>query len=409
MKHRIQAITTALIILFVANTNVFAQTSDYQVKKNFEESYAELKTSINDAMKVSVIDSLRKEVQNLEYKYENREDILDHALYPETFKSTISELKQDARNAEHKLLIIENQNEKLAQLSSELSSYKSEIAHLNSRTDSLRTAIQASENSERDLSALVKRYRKSMEERDEFVLNMIDSLFVTYRDLKGESLAELSEKMKTRSLQNEENPLNVIQSVIDENIQILKSQDGSLQTEDYLRMYVVQSRFSEVWNQIGDDLTRIYGGGNADKWEYSIEGKLKDWQASASKNMWASIDTYLEQNNVDLGAFDNNESFYKAIDTFISNATDASRDKVVTKENYKDFQAFYDFWNGKIKSDWGRFVQEGEVLTMNQISTIDTEMMTWRDEAKPRSFVIPILFGLSLLTIVGLIIVLARR
>jgi len=121
------------------------------------------------------------------------------------------------------------------------------------------------------------------------------------------------------------------------------------------------------------------------------------------------MDTYLEENNVDLGAFDNNESFYKAIDSFISKATDASREKVVTEDNYKDFQAFYDFWNGKIKSDWGRFVQEGEVLTMTQISNIDSEMMTWRDEAKPKSFLIPILFGISLLTIIGLIIVIARR
>lgn len=409
MKRFIQFIATALVLVFAVQSHVLAQTSDYQVKQNFEESYAELKTSIKDAMTVSEIDSLKNEAENLQYRYERKQEILDHALYPETFESSIKELKQLAQNAEHKLLIIENQNEKLAKLSDELSSYKSEIAQLNKRTDALRNQIKASEQSESDLSELVKRYRKSMEQRDEFVLNMIDSLFITYKDLKGETLTELSDQVKSRSLQSEDNPLKVIESVIDENIQILKSQDGSLQTEDYLRMHVVQSRFNEVWNQIGDDLTRIYGGDQPERWEANIEGKLKDWKASSSKNMWASIDAHMEQNNVDLGAFDNNESFYKAIEQFISNATDASREKVVTKENYKDFQAFYDFWNGKIKNDWGQFVQEGEVLTMNQISSIDNEMINWRDEAKPRSFVIPILFGLSLLTIVGLIIVLARK
>jgi hypothetical protein len=248
-----------------------------------------------------------------------------------------------------------------------------------------------------------------MEERDEFVLNMIDSLFITYKDMQGRALAEFSEENGSRALQQEENPLELIESVIEQNIQILKADNGSLQTEDYLRMYVVQSRFSEVWNQIGDDLTRIYAGNEKQHWKSNIEGKLNDWKASASKNMWASMDAYLEENNVDLGAFDNNESFYTAIDTFISNATDASREKVVTKDNYRDFEAFYDFWNGKIKSDWGKFVQEGEVLTMTQISNIDSEMMTWRDEAKPKSFLIPILFGVSLLTIIGLIIVIARR
>ena len=406
---RLITTTFIAVLLIIGTASVFAQTSDYQIKNNFEERYAELKNSIEEAMTVNRIDSLKGEIEDFEYYNEDHEKLLNNALYPDSFEGSIAELHQRARAAEHKLLIIENQDEKLASLTSELNSYKSEIANLNSRTDSLRNAIVASEQSESNLSNLVERYRKSMEERDEFVLNMIDSLFITYKDMQGQALAEFSEENGSRALQQQDNPLELIQSVIEENIQILKSNDGSLQTEDYLRMYVVQSRFSEVWNQIGDDLTRIYAGDKANQWENNIEGKLHDWRASASKNMWASKDTYLEENNVDLGAFDNNESFYKAIDSFISKATDASREKVVTEDNYKDFQAFYDFWNGKIKSDWGRFVQEGEVLTMTQISNIDSEMMTWRDEAKPKSFLIPILFGISLLTIIGLIIVIARR
>ena len=406
---RLITTTFIAVLLIIGTASVFAQTSDYQIKNNFEERYAELKNSIEEAMTVNRIDSLKGEIEDFEYYNEDHEKLLNNALYPDSFEGSIAELHQRARAAEHKLLIIENQDEKLASLTSELNSYKSEIANLNSRTDSLRNAIVASEQSESNLSNLVERYRKSMEERDDFGLNIIDFLFITYKDMQGQALAEFSEENGSRALQQQDNPLELIQSVIEENIQILKSNDGSLQTEDYLRMYVVQSRFSEVWNQIGDDLTRIYAGDKANQWENNIEGKLHDWRASASKNMWASMDTYLEENNVDLGAFDNNESFYKAIDSFISKATDASREKVVTEDNYKDFQAFYDFWNGKIKSDWGRFVQEGEVLTMTQISNIDSEMMTWRDEAKPKSFLIPILFGISLLTIIGLIIVIARR
>ena len=406
---RLYSVLILMLAMVAGSVSVNAQTSDYQVKKNFEEKYANLKASISEAMTVKEIDSLRTEIEDFALNNEKHEKLLDNALYPESYESSIDELQERARAAEHKLLIIENQNEKLAQLSNELSSYKSEITNLNQRTDSLRTAILASEESESNLSNLVERYRKSMEERDEFVLNMIDSLFITYKDMRGKALAEFTEENETRALQEEDNPLEVIESVIEENIQILKSDDGSLQTEDYLRMYVVQNRFSEVWNQIGGDLTRIYAGNNAGQWKNNIEDKLSDWKASASKNMWDSMDHYLEENHVDLGAFDSNESFYNSIEKFVSNATDSSREKVITDENYADFEAFYDFWNGKIKKDWGKFVQEGEVLTMNQISTIDTEIMTWRDEAKPKSFLIPILFGLSLLTIVGLIIVLARK
>jgi DNA repair exonuclease SbcCD ATPase subunit len=404
---RLLTSTFILFVLALVSGTAVAQTSDYQVKQQFERSYDELKVSIAGALSVDEVDSLVSQISNLKLEFENHEELLDHALYPETFSSSIKELQQEARNTEHKLLIIEGQDEKLTKLSDELASYRSEIAHLNSRTESLRAMITDSEKSERELSDLVQRYRNSMEQRDEFVLNMIDSLFVTYRDMEGSTFTELKEG--DRSIKAGDNPLEVILAVIEENIQILKTDDGTLQTEDFLRMYVVQSRFNEVWSQIGDDLAAIYGGNNTLQWKANVEDKLGDWKASASKNMWASIDEYLEQNNVNLGAFDNNESFYEAIDSFISKATDASRDKVVTNENYADFQRFYDFWNTKIKSDWGKFVQEGEVLTMAQISSIDTEMMTWRDEAKPRSFMIPILFGLSLITIVGLIIVLARK
>ena len=282
---RLITTTFIAVLLIIGTASVFAQTSDYQIKNNFEERYAELKNSIEEAMTVNRIDSLKGEIEDFEYYNEDHEKLLNNALYPDSFEGSIAELHQRARAAEHKLLIIENQDEKLASLTSELNSYKSEIANLNSRTDSLRNAIVASEQSESNLSNLVERYRKSMEERDEFVLNMIDSLFITYKDMQGQALAEFSEENGSRALQQQDNPLELIQSVIEENIQILKSNDGSLQTEDYLRMYVVQSRFSEVWNQIGDDLTRIYAGDKANQWENNIEGKLHDWRASASKNV----------------------------------------------------------------------------------------------------------------------------
>lgn len=408
MKRFIYKSIGTIVLLFIG-TSGFAQISDYQVTQNFEASYQELKTSVQNAGSSEILDSLKYEITNLQNEYENKEELLDNALYPTTFDGAIDELNQFAKSAKSKVMIIEEQNERLANLSDDLSSYQNEVNRLNNRTDSLRRAIRTSEDSERDLSALVQRYRESMEQRDEYMLNMIDSLFMTYKDIQNHEFRELASKEKQRILNESENPLQVIQSVISENLAILKASGESLQTEDYLRIYVVQNRFEEVWQQIGGDLLNMYGGENKTQWKENIESSLKDWKASASKNMWASLDTFLEQNNVELSAFDNNESFYQAIDAFVTDATKASREKVLKEENYETFQRFHTIWNGKIKSDWGQFVQEAEVLTMSQISTIDNEMMNWKEQAQPRSFLIPILFGFSLLTIVGLIIVLARR
>lgn len=406
--RRINQITFVAAALLFATTQAFAQISDYQIKKNFDESYASLNMAVQNVMEVSKLDSLQNEISNLEYRNESHEEMLDHALYPETFDSSIDKLKQLAQSAQQRLLIIESQNEKLAELSGELSNYKTELAILSNQSDSLRKAISNSEESEEDLSTLVRRYRKNIKDRDEMVLNMVDSLFIMYKDLEAENLSELSSKLKARKISSGDNPLKLIESMIEDNVAILKANNESLQTEDYLRMYVVQNRFDEIWNQIGMDMANIYGGNESGKWKSNIDSKIKDWKASASKNMWDSMDAYLEENNVDLGAFDNNASFYAAIENFVNKATDASKEKVMTQVNYDDFQAFYDIWNGKIKNEWGNYVQQGEVLTMSQISTIDSEVMGWKEQAEPRSLVIPILFGLSLITIVGLVIVLAR-
>jgi predicted nucleic acid-binding Zn-ribbon protein len=390
-------------------TSVHAQTSDYQIKKGFQATYTVLNEAIENAGSVSELDTVVSEISEFEAEFSDHKELLDNALYPETFESSFAKLKQDANNTERRLLIIESQDEKLSELSSELSSYKNELERLSNTSDSLRNAINKSEQSERELAALVQQYRQSLEFRDNAVLNIVDSLFITYRDLKTETSADLVEFYDNRKIVSQDNPLEFISDVVEENIQILKTDEGTLQTEDYLRMHVVQTRFSEVWNQIGNDLVNIYAGSNKEEWKTEIESKLSDWEASSSRNMWASIDEYLESNDVDLGAFDSNKSFYASIEAFINDATDLSRENVITDENYEQFQSFYAFWNGKIKSEWGDFVQEGDVLTMTQISAIDSEIMNWRDEAKPRSFFIPILLGISLLTIVGLIIVLARK
>lgn len=409
MRYATKQLITVTFLALFGWTSVHAQTSDYQIKKDYEVAYTALNEAVEYAKSVSELDTVTSEIREFEAKFAEHEELLDHALYPETFESSIANLKQEANNAERRLLIIENQDEKLTDLSKELSSYKNEVARLSSATDSLRNAINQSEQSEQELAGLVKQYRESLESRDKAVLSIVDSLFVTYRDMKTGASSDLAEFYDDREIVAQDNPLEFINSVIEENIQVLKTDEGTLQTEDYLRMHVVQTRFGEVWNQIGDNLVNIYGGNEEEQWKTNIEAKLSDWKASSSRNMWASIDAYLEENQVELGAFDSNESFYAAIESFINDATDASRDNVITDENYEQFESFYAFWNGKIKSEWGEFVQEGDVLTMTQISTIDSEMMNWRDEAKPRSFLIPILLGISLLTIVGLIIVLARK
>ena len=155
MRISLQYILTACIVLFMA-TSAIAQQSDYEIKQEFEKRYASLDSSITNAQNIEEIDSVLLEIDKLALDFNNSESLLDDALYPKTYTSSIAELKSNSRNSEHKLLIIENQAERLSMLSNEVSQYKTEIGSLVKRSDSLRIAIASSQDSERKLSKLVK-------------------------------------------------------------------------------------------------------------------------------------------------------------------------------------------------------------------------------------------------------------
>lgn len=400
-------LTCTLIISISGLHQLKAQQSDYQIKTEFEEAIKELRFALSSAYSVGQLDSLKKQVDSLETVYQEHEELLSAALYPSTYAESIGQIKSDASLLEHRLLIIENQNEKLDTLLGTMAAYESEIQHLNSQVQSLRNAISTSENSEKQLADLVRDYRNSLERRDNFILNVLDSLILKYDELNPQTLAELSSASGT--VNESANPLQIISSIIDENLGILKSTPEGLQTEDYLRMYVVQHRFNHVWSQIGDDLAVIYGEGDSKTIKQNIEKKLADWKASASMNMWQSMDAYLEGENLQLKAFDNQQSFYTALDDYVKQAAKASEGNYFSQAHYQAFEKFHEFWNTKIKNDWSYYVQEGDVLTLSQISEIDSEIVNWYDQAKPMSLTLPILLGLSLIVIVGLIIGLVRK
>lgn len=405
MRVLIQQTLIIFIALFMA-TSAIAQQSDYEIKQDFENRYASLDSSITNAYNISEIDSVLLEIDKLALDFSKNASLLDDALYPKTFASAIAELKSNSRNAEHKLLIIENQAERLSILSNEIGQYKSEIGNLIKRSDSLRIAIANSQDSERKLSNLVADYRKSVEQRDEFIFDIVDSVFITYKALNPSVVRELARQGDKGSISNTDSPLAMISSIINQNIETLQTNDESLTTDDYLRMYALQKKVNNVWDQVGDNLVKIYGGTKKEAWEQDINADLDKWRASSSYAMWASLSDYMEHQNVSLTAFDNNRSFFTALDRFVENATKESGDTILKNDSYKEFKSFREMWATKIKNDWNKYLVEGDVLTIPQMASIDSKLNDWGEESKPFSTGFLLLLGFSLVVLTLLIITL---
>ncbi|MFA5668344.1 MAG: hypothetical protein WC967_03815 [Balneolaceae bacterium] len=408
MRVSLQYIFITFIALFVV-TSTTAQQSDFEIKQEFENRYASIDSSITNADNIRKIDSVLLEIDKLALDFMNNASLLDDALYPKSYSTAIAELKENSRNAEHKLLIIENQAERLSILSNEVSQYKSEIGSLVKRSDSLRLAIANSQDSERKLSNLVADYRKSVEQRDEFIFDIVDTLFVTYKALNPNAVRELARQGNKGSISDNESPLAVISSIINQNIETLQVNDESLTTDDYLRMYALQKKVSNVWNQVGDNLVNIYGGSKKEAWKQDITADLDKWRASSSYAMWTSLGDYMEHQNVSLAAFDNNNSFFAALDSFVVSATKESGDTILKNDSYKEFKSFKEMWSAKIKNDWNKYLIEGDVLTIPQMASIDSKLNDWGDESRPISTGFLILLGFSLIVLTLLIITIIWR
>ncbi len=390
-----------LLIVFVAllGTNlVVAQDSDYQIQKDFSKEYEYILSEINSASRVIQIDSINLKIDALKNKYIIHESLLNTALYPDSFNGEMKKLALGAKTSELKLLVIENQEEQLAQLRDQLSNYKSELAILSQQRDSLYKAILRSEKSEKDLTKLVRQYRTSLELRDNIVLDVIDSLLVTYdkSDVYG-----VGEEQELEGKLGAENPLNLIAQIINENTEFVSTNNQILSVEDHLRMYALQRHFQEKWTSIETNMLEAYGGTNKKGWKQQIDEEMKEWRMAASQKMWASMDQYLEFSELELGAFDNNYSFFIALDSFIKDAQKRSEGEILSSESYSEYRAFQEFWSGKIKSEWGAFIQDADVLTISQISSIDDQLVSWEEVARPIHPMLIVLIVLTAVLLVG--------
>lgn len=400
MKKLNKSVAYATAILFAVSAGAFAQDSDHQIKTNFETAYASLERSLNTASSVEEVDSLKSEIDSLILGFQSHRQLLDVALYPQSFDSEITDLNNEANSAQQRLLIIENQNERLAELSREVTVYKSEISFLNSRADSLRKAISLSMESEERLARLVKQYRENLERRDEIIMDVVDSLMITYNSMSLAKVNEISENVESGRISTDGNPLEMIENIIEENTEFAASSNRALSVEDHLRMYAVQNHFEEAWIQIGNRMLAAYGGNNQSEWSTRIDEKMRDWRMTTSRKMWDSMDQYLEFSEVDLGAFDNSYSFFVALDNFVREAKKKSEDEIISSESYQDYLKFQDFWSHKIKNEWSNLIQDADVLTVAQISSIDEQLSGWEYESRP---IHPFLIVLLVLTAVSLI------
>ena len=380
--------------------------SDYEIQENFRNQIETLQQQVETVSTSQEADSIRQRIASLETHYADHESLINRALYPETYREKITQLKKRISTTHKRLARIEQQDETLKQLTIRLNNYSKRLIRLDNRTDSLKIAVSESKKTGDELQQELEYYRQQLEQRDQLILSFIDSVVITYQNLGIDSMPDIENRLSKSRLSSGENPLQMIRSIPAESIQLLDSEE-SLAPEEYLRMKTVHQEYAAMWNKVGHKLTEVYSV-NPSQVESEVQQSINRWEKALNDKLWAAMLASFRRADIDIRSFENADAFYEALETYVEQGLAASR-KDSGRKSYEQYARFADFWNDRVKGEWIDKMIRTDLITNARLVTIDRKTSDWASVAKPESNLFAYLLGMSVLAIAVLGFLLFRE
>lgn len=403
-------ITTTIFALFFILTS-WAQAqqtqSDYEIQKEFKEQYIQLQQKIDTVTSVDSLQAIIDSVKMLDQKYSEHEDLLNQALFPDTYEEAMQTLRQSSTITLSRLEERQMRTQKLDSLQNQVASYENNIQQLTSQTDSLRRAMRASIQNEREQAALLETYREGLEQRDELILAFIDSMIVAYQQMDLQSLQDLENLEQRTELETDGNALKLIHRITAENLQILQNNSGQLRLQDYVRMSEVQQEFQQMWLALGEEITGIYSGENSKKLASEIENNINQWEQLLQTQTFSALSDSLQAQGVEVQEFTSAQGLYTSLNNYLNEQITQSQEGA-SEEDYQEYQEFRDFWN-KIELQWGSRLVDAGILTGQQLTEIDSKVDEWAENARPQSNLLVWLLGIVVIIAIVLAVLFVRE
>lgn len=407
MKLQITILVTVVIGLFSSTLYAQQAQSDYEIQQTFKEQYADYEQQVDNVSSPDSAKKLIEAIKQFDQNFSEHKELLDKALYPDKYDQQMESLKKSSVHTLDKVETITEQRKQLNKLETQVASYEENLNQLNKHTDSLKTAIRRSTESEKELSNMVGQYRQNLEKRDELILTFIDSMVVTYQDMDLEALKEMEDyDQKSRIKTND--ALKLIHDISEQNIQVLEQNASKLQIDDYMRMAEVNNQFQAMWDRLGNKIHEVYEGENADMLAENINGNIDKWNSLLQTNSVEAMKDYFAQQGIEADTFESAGEFNTALHSYLDSKIKESRDNP-SEANYKDFQQFKKFWD-RVEVQWTSNLAHANVLSRNQTSELNQKVDEWNQIAQPRSNnILVYLLGGSVLLAVALGVMLIRE
>lgn len=410
MEKNRKIISTFLVLTFGLVFNVQAQfQSDFEIKQNFDRDAAEIIQSLKTVDDGDEADDLVDRIQEFEADYQEHSEFLNRVLSPETFEGRVTDLRELAEATRDRIYRIEERGDDLADYEDEIDDLQDDLDDMRARADSLSEALEEMRRSRNAAVAQARNLRSLLNERDEFIMDMVDSIFVAYDDVE---LATLSpdERRELALELDVDNVLGHIENVVDSNLDFLDTHTD-LGTEDYLKLYAVQHEFDRMWDNLGPKLADLYED-QAQRQQRldNVDEKMVDWQNQVDNISWQSVSAAFDEQGIALDPFDNAQSFYASVTSYLDEQIARVDEDGGSDEEVQRYQEFASLWNEQVKVHWKSHMIDAELLTNENFASIDEKLSEWRSMAQPVSTTWMIWLGLAiLLFIVFLVLWLMER
>ena len=369
-----------ILFLLLGIADLLWAQSDREIVDNFKKEYSVIEQAIKNATSLEELNNVVIKIDSLKTNYAPHKELLDKSLYPDKYDVSIEKLNKA-------YLLRQGDFATIDVLQTQVGELKQQVDFLNERNNelilkvrSLEAQTQKDAKTIKKLQSLVAELQSAIQERDDLVISMVDSLMPPIMREKENLSAE--DKKKVASEEQKNNVLNNVKTTIRDNIRFMKV--TSLKPADLKTIRQQQKDFAAVWQKVGVRLVEVYAGNGRKSEELKqIDELFDNWYAAMEKEAWDSINEEFLLHGIELRSFENGQQFTSAVLMFIGD--EIKNHGVKSDEEAKRVYANFadSTWFAVIEPVWMTYLVENKMLKDEEKNQMESKIADWRHELYP--------------------------
>ncbi|HVN49724.1 MAG TPA: hypothetical protein VMU30_12995 [Bacteroidota bacterium] len=416
-------------IALVGVSTICQEKSDYSTVQQFQETVKTIEVNIDAAKTSQDCAEVSAAIARLEITFSGDRELLDKTLYPDDYGKIIEKVRAKLALRQHDLGTIDMQGARIVELEAKIKELSDQLAKLNVDNEKLMADVKnLSSNIQKltgnefntttpidSLRALIVQLRQGLQQRDQLVYALADSLFLQYDknvgDMKDVEKQTLTGKLERYGI------LPTVKRSIQDNLAFLES--TQLKGTDLVTLVRQQQQFTSQWKGLMPKVSALYAtksgakgktGKSSAAESAAIDSLLTTWGNKVDAAMWRSLNQLFKDHGFIVKDFGNGREFVANFSTFIEEQTQNTQQEDKNKR-YKFYQNFEDgVWKGEFGVVWLPALVHMQKITSDQKKDIEDRIAVWRASVEPgTNWITYVLILLGAAVAAGIVLWLLRK